>query len=200
MAIASGSIIAAVAVLLIHIERNAVAAKKPIETRWNEPPPQRTSERANHRSTPWRAMAAAITNPPKNTKISGSANEASDDFNSVAPVTAASRGTISEVTGSGTINANGDSVDTVRVNCAFVATLRGTVIGLAPGAALVLANGSDTVSLSASGAFAFSRTLVDGTAYNVSVLTQPAIGSCSVANASGSFFAASFVDIVINCN
>ena len=102
--------------------------------------------------------------------------------------------------GSGTINANGDSVDTVRVNCAFVATLRGSVIGLAPGAALVLANGSDTVSLSASGAFAFSRTLVDGTAYNVSVLTQPAIGSCSVANGSGSFFAASFVDIVVSCN
>lgn len=102
--------------------------------------------------------------------------------------------------GSGTINANGDSVDTVRVSCAYQATLRGIVTGLATGASLVLANGSDTVTVSASGAFAFSRALVDGTAYSVSVLTQPAIGSCSVANASGSFFAASFVDIVVNCN
>ena len=102
--------------------------------------------------------------------------------------------------GSGTINTNGDSVDSVRVSCTYGATLRGIVTGLAAGASLTLANGSDTVAVSASGAFAFSRTLADGTAYSVSVLTQPAIGSCSVANGSGSFFAASFVDIVVSCN
>lgn len=102
--------------------------------------------------------------------------------------------------GSGTLNAEGDSVDTVRVSCSFLSTLRGSVNGLAAGASLTLANGSETVAVSASGAFAFSTTLSEGTAYNVSVLTQPAIGSCSVANASGRFFAASFVDIVVSCN
>ena len=71
---------------------------------------------------------------------------------------------------------------------------------LAAGTALTLANGSERLALTVNGAFSFGETLADGTEYAVVVLTQPAIGSCSVRNGSGRFFAATFTDIVVSCN
>lgn len=108
--------------------------------------------------------------------------------------------TCSVSSGSGTINAEGDSVDTVRVSCNTEAVLRGRLDGLAAGTALTLANGSERLALTVNGAFSFGETLADGTEYAVVVLTQPAIGSCSVRNGSGRFFAATFTDIVVSCN
>lgn len=106
----------------------------------------------------------------------------------------------SVASGSGTINANGDSVDGVSVSCTFIASLRGTVSGLATGVALVLGNGNDRLTVSADGAFAFATVLADGTRYDMQVLTQPAIGSCSVTNGTGTFVADRFTDIVVSCN
>jgi hypothetical protein len=102
--------------------------------------------------------------------------------------------------GSGTLNAEGDSVDTVRVSCSTEAVLRGRLEGLAVGTAVTLVNGNDRLALTVNGAFAFAETLTDGTEYAVLVLTQPAIGSCIVRNGSGRFFAATFTDIVVSCN
>jgi hypothetical protein len=102
--------------------------------------------------------------------------------------------------GSGTLDAEGSTVDNVRVNCSFSASLRGTVSGLLPGVALTLANGNAQLAISADGPFAFTEALADGTAYSVRVLTQPAGLNCSVQNASGNFLALSFVDIVVFCN
>jgi hypothetical protein len=101
---------------------------------------------------------------------------------------------------SGTLNAEGSTVDNVRVSCGFSASLRGTVSGLRPGLALTLVNGSNQLSLSADGPFAFADILADGTAYAVRVLTQPSGLTCSVLNGSGSFFAVGFQDIVVVCN
>jgi len=102
--------------------------------------------------------------------------------------------------GSGTINDNGDSVDDVAVSCAFSATLRGTVSGLVSGVALILGHGDERVTVAADGAFAFATELADGTRYTVQVIAQPAIGSCSVQNGSGIFYADRFTGIVVTCN
>ncbi|HMO47651.1 MAG TPA: hypothetical protein PKB14_16685 [Rubrivivax sp.] len=101
--------------------------------------------------------------------------------------------------GSGSIDADGRSVDNVEVSCAFAATLRGTVSGLQSGVALTLGNGGERIAVAADGAFAFGTLLPDGTRYDVQVITQPALGSCSVRNGSGVFFADSFTDIVVSC-
>lgn len=107
--------------------------------------------------------------------------------------------TCSVANGSGSIDGDRTSVDDVQVSCSFVAALRGTVSGLREGTALTLANGSERLAVSADGAFAFSTTLAEGTAYSVSIVSQPAIGSCSLSNGSGSFFAASFTDVLVTC-
>ena len=101
--------------------------------------------------------------------------------------------------GSGTLDADGSSVDNVRVSCAFTASLRGVVSGLAPGVALTLINGSNQLAITANGAFAFSALLADGVAYDVRVLTQPAGATCTVQDGSGTFIAASFRDITVSC-
>ncbi len=101
--------------------------------------------------------------------------------------------------GSGTIDVNGNSVDSVRVACEFSASLRGVVTGLGAGMALTLANGSATLVVAANGAFAFAGTVADGTAYAVSVRTQPAGVFCTVRNGTGTFFASRFVDITVSC-
>jgi hypothetical protein len=101
--------------------------------------------------------------------------------------------------GSGTLNENGDSIDTVRVTCTFSASVRGTVTGLQAGAALTLGNGEARVALTADGPWAFSEILVDGTAYEVVIVTQPLAGNCVVRGGSGNFVAASFVPVEVTC-
>jgi hypothetical protein len=101
--------------------------------------------------------------------------------------------------GSGTLNDNGDSIDSVRVTCVFSASLRGTLVGLQPGVSLTLGNGSATLTLAANGPWAFAETLTDGTAYDVVITVPPLVGSCSVRNGAGSFVFASFVPIEVDC-
>lgn len=102
--------------------------------------------------------------------------------------------------GSGTIDADGTSVENVLVSCTFAAVLRGSVSGLLAGTALTLSNGSDQVTVGANGPFAFTQTLADGSDYEVRVSVPPAVGACVVTDGSGTFVAASFQDIVVSCN
>ncbi len=108
--------------------------------------------------------------------------------------------TCSVANGSGSIDADGSTVDNVDVGCTFIASLRGTVSGLAAGVSLTLRNATESLAVTADGAFAFATVLADGTRYDVQVLAQPAIGSCSVANGAGTFVAERFTDIVVSCN
>lgn len=101
--------------------------------------------------------------------------------------------------GSGTIDADGNSVDDVRVSCAFTASLRGTVSGLSAGMALTLVNGSSRLVVTANGAFAFAGTLADGTAYDVRIDTQPFGATCRVTDGAGIFVAATFSDVKVGC-
>lgn len=81
-------------------------------------------------------------------------------------------------------------------------TVGGTVAGLS-GAGLVLQNnGGDDLAVSANGAFSFKTAVDTGSAYNITVLTQPASPSqtCSVANASGTAPATNVTTVNVTCS
>ena len=102
--------------------------------------------------------------------------------------------------GSGTVT-NGNVV-TVNVSCdttKFVVS--GTASGLA-GTGLVLQhNGGDDLVVSNDGSFAFARPLASGSAYAVTVKTQPSSPSqtCAVTNGSGTVGAAPVTNVAVSC-
>jgi len=102
--------------------------------------------------------------------------------------------------GTGTMNAQADSIDTVRVACANTASLTGTVSGLLAGTAVTLNNGTTQLPVATNGPFAFAGTLSDGTAYVITVFTQPLGTFCTVANGSGTFFANVATNIAVTCS
>ncbi len=102
--------------------------------------------------------------------------------------------------GSGTIAAA--NVSNVAITCATGAfALTGTVSGLA-GTGLVLRNnGGDDLPISANGAFSFASPIASGTAYNVTVKTQPSgpSQSCTVANGAGTIGSADVTNVAVTC-
>jgi hypothetical protein len=64
---------------------------------------------------------------------------------------------------------------------------------------VVLAQGTDTVSVSSNTTFTFSTALSSGTAYSVTVKTQPATQTCAVGNGSGSVGAANITNVAVSC-
>jgi hypothetical protein len=101
-------------------------------------------------------------------------------------------GQVCELTNStGSVDTNGDAVNTVNVVCVNTATLSGTVSGLAAGTAVTLSNGSVLLPLATNGAFAFPGLLTAGTAYQVTVATQPLGLTCTVLNGTGTISSAS---------
>lgn len=77
-------------------------------------------------------------------------------------------------------------------------TVGGTVSGLA-GTVTLANNGGDTTTVSASGAFTFPTALAAGAAYNVSIASQPANQTCTLANATGTLAAASISSVTVSC-
>jgi hypothetical protein len=101
--------------------------------------------------------------------------------------------------GAGTI-VNGPVVSVV-VNCATNAyVLGGTVSGLT-GEGLVLSDGTTTVAVSSNGSFAFSDAIANGTAYAVTVQTQPTEPSqtCSVTGGTGTMGTANVTLVSVAC-
>src|SRR6266705_977900 len=101
--------------------------------------------------------------------------------------------------GSGTLA--GANVINVAVSCATnTFTIGGSVSGLS-GTGLVLRNnGGDDLAVSAS-PFTFSTAIAGGTAYSVTVLTQPTnpSQSCTVTNGSGTVGSANVTNVSISC-
>ena len=60
-------------------------------------------------------------------------------------------------------------------------------------------NGGDDLSVSASGAFTFGTGLTSGSAYSVTVKTNPAGQTCSVANGSGTVGSAGVTNVAVTC-
>ena len=60
-------------------------------------------------------------------------------------------------------------------------------------------NGGDNLSDSALGGFTFATGLTAGSAYNVTVETNPAGQTCSVANGSGTVESADITNVAVTC-
>jgi len=85
--------------------------------------------------------------------------------------------------GSGTATAN---VTNVNVACIQAYTINGTVSGLTAAGLVLQDNGGSNLTVSAnSSSFSFAAPVLSGGAYSVTVFTQPANQSCTVANGSG---------------
>lgn len=103
--------------------------------------------------------------------------------------------------GSGTMGTG--NVTNVSVTCVTQSfTVGGTVVGLA-GVGLVLQNnGGDDLVVSSNGAFVFPTALLDGSPYDVTVLSQPSGPNqvCSVASGSGTLSGANVTGVQVTCS
>ena len=100
--------------------------------------------------------------------------------------------------GSGTVGSA--NVTNVTVTCANVATytVGGTVSGLS-GTVVLQDNAGDDLSLSANGPFTFATALAGGTAYNVTVKTNPTAVSCTVSSGSGTVGSSNVTTVAVTC-
>ncbi len=81
-------------------------------------------------------------------------------------------------------------------------TVGGTVSGLTSAGLVLQNNGADDLPVATSGAFTFSMPLASGSAYAVSIKSQPGVGpaqSCSVINGSGIVGNADVTSVEISC-
>ena len=79
-------------------------------------------------------------------------------------------------------------------------TIGGTVSGLNAGGTVVLQNnGGNNLSVTQNGAFTFSAPLNYATGYDVSVLTQPAGQTCTLAGAIGGYPGMSVTSVMVTC-
>jgi hypothetical protein len=76
-------------------------------------------------------------------------------------------------------------------------SLGGNVSGLV--GSLVLHNGSEELAVASSGPFTFANKLDQGTAFAVTVATQPATQACTVANGAGTIGAADVTNVSVTC-
>ena len=101
--------------------------------------------------------------------------------------------------GVGVIPNDGSTANKVTVTCA-ANTLGGVVTGLAPGASMTLDSGAGVqTTVTQNGVFTFPGLLAAGTAYAVTVVTQPAAQTCTVANPAGTAVAGAQNLVAVNC-
>jgi hypothetical protein len=101
--------------------------------------------------------------------------------------------------GSGTVGTA--NVTSVAVSCVANAfTIGGTVSGLSGTASVVLLdNGGDALTVTANGAFTFKTAVASGTAYAVTVGTQPTGETCAVTNGSGTVGSSNVTNVAVTC-
>lgn len=100
--------------------------------------------------------------------------------------------------GAGTVGSA--DINSVGVTCTTNRyAVGGTITGLV-GATLVLQNnGTEVISVSASGAFVFPTTIVSGNSYSVTMQAQPTGQFCEVANGSGTVTSAAVASVAVTC-
>ncbi len=84
------------------------------------------------------------------------------------------------------------------VSAAPTYSVGGMVSGLT-GTVVLQDNGSETLSVSANGSFAFGTQLAGGSAYSVTVKTNPAGQTCAVASGSGTVGSANVTAVAVSC-
>ena len=77
-------------------------------------------------------------------------------------------------------------------------SIGGTISGLI-GSVVLVDNGGDALALNANGTFTFANPVAQGGMYAVSVQTQPATQTCTVANATGTLGAANVWSVAVAC-
>jgi len=80
----------------------------------------------------------------------------------------------------------------------YTATIGGTVSGL-DGTVVLQNNGGDDLAVTENGSFTFPTEVLEGSDYNVTVLTQPQTQTCTVANGSGTVYGSSIDNITVTC-
>jgi predicted RNA-binding protein with TRAM domain len=106
--------------------------------------------------------------------------------------------TCSVTNGSSTMGAA--RVTNVAVVCATnTYSAGGTVSGLA-GTVVLQNNGSDSLVIASNGAFSFTTPVAQGGTYSVTVQTQPATQTCTVANGGGTMGGANVTNIAVTCS
>ena len=102
--------------------------------------------------------------------------------------------------GSGTASAN---VTSVQVTCTTnTYTIGGTISGLSGSGLVLQDNGGNNLTVSANGSFTFTAALASGTAYSVTVFSQPAnpAQTCGVtAGGSGTVASTNVTSVVVTC-
>jgi subtilisin-like proprotein convertase family protein len=78
-------------------------------------------------------------------------------------------------------------------------SIGGSVTGLSGGGLVLQLNGANNLPIAASGPFTFPATVTTGSAYAVTVLTQPAGQTCSVANGSGTAGTTNITNVQVTC-
>jgi 6-phosphogluconolactonase (cycloisomerase 2 family) len=104
---------------------------------------------------------------------------------------------LANATGSASAN-----VTNVTVTCSTnMYSVRGALSGLAGGSVVLRNNGGDDLTLSADGNFQFATSVASGSAYAVTVQTNPAVPAqtCVVTQGSGNVAAANVTDVAVNC-
>src|SRR5262249_15365669 len=116
---------------------------------------------------------------------------------SVAVLTQPAGQTCTVSNGAGTVS--GTDVTNVTVICATnTFSVGGTVSGLA-GTVVLQVNGGNNLIVSVSGLFSFGAQLAEGSAYSVTVLTQPSGQSCSVTAGTGTIPGANVSNVGVSC-
>ena len=105
--------------------------------------------------------------------------------------------TCSVSTGAGTVS--GGNVTNVAVVCSNnIYSVGGTVSGLV-GSMELQDNNGDNLIVAANGVFTFATQVANGSPYSVTVLTQPAGQSCSVASGTGTIALANVTNVAVTC-
>jgi uncharacterized repeat protein (TIGR03803 family) len=101
--------------------------------------------------------------------------------------------------GSGTVGTS--NVTSVQITCKTLTfTVGGTLTGLGSGGSLDLKNnGSDTLHLSADGAFSFATAIASGSTFDVQITTQTAGQRCTITGGSGTVTNQNVQSIAVRC-
>jgi hypothetical protein len=102
--------------------------------------------------------------------------------------------------GQGSVDSTADPVSTVTVSCVVTSSVTGVVSGLAPGTAVILSNGAQVLPVATNGAFAFPGLPATGTAYAVTIASQPAGETCTIASGTGIVSGATPVPVQVTCS
>jgi sugar lactone lactonase YvrE len=78
-------------------------------------------------------------------------------------------------------------------------TVGGTAAGLGANPVVLQNNGKDNLTVSANGAFTFATKVASGSAYNISILTQPTDRICTVRSNSGAMASSNITSVSLVC-